>query len=128
MSEMDSTAGRQAPVQEASETEQLRGDIAETREELGDTVEALSQKADVKAQARGAVDEQKAKLRAKRDELKEKVSGAGGSSEGGGDAGQRARALVDQVSQRASRQPLPYLGGALAAGLVVGLVLRGRNE
>lgn len=106
--------------------EELRGDIEATREELGDTVDALSQKADVKAQVSGAVDEQKAKLRAKQEEITQRVSGAGGGA--GGDAQERARAAVDQLAERASRQPLPYLGGALAAGLLVGMVLRGRRS
>lgn len=114
--------------QTAKTPEQLQRDIERTREELGDTVEALAEKADVKAQARAAVDERKQKLRDKRDELKEKVSGGGGQSASGGEAAERARALAGQLAQRTSQQPLPYLGGPLAVGVVVGLVLRGRNR
>ncbi len=106
--------------------EELRRDIEQTREELGDTVDALSQKADVKAQVKGAVDEQKAQLRAKGEELKQKVSSGDGDS---GDASQRAKALLDDVAQRTSRQPLPSLGGALLAGLLIGRRLHGgRNR
>jgi ElaB/YqjD/DUF883 family membrane-anchored ribosome-binding protein len=39
------------------ETEQLRRDIERTRAELGATVEALSQKADVKAHARAKAEQ-----------------------------------------------------------------------
>ena len=39
------------------ETEQLRRDIERTRAELGATVEALSHKADVKAQARAKAEQ-----------------------------------------------------------------------
>ena len=39
------------------EKEQLREEISETREELGETVEALAGKADVKAQAKEKADE-----------------------------------------------------------------------
>jgi hypothetical protein len=39
-------------VTEQQTPEKIRRDIERTRRELGDTVEALSQKADVKAQAR----------------------------------------------------------------------------
>ncbi len=106
--------------------EELRQDIEETREELGDTVDALSQKADVKAQVSGAVDEQKQKLRAKQDEVKEKVSGLGGGA--GGDAGERAKDVMGQLAERASAKPLPYLGGAAAVGLLVGMALRGRGS
>lgn len=109
----------------AKSPEELRHDIEETREELGDTVDALSQKADVKAQVKEAADERKEKVRAKQAELKEKVSGIGGGA--GGDAGETAKDLLGQLSERASRDPLPYLGGALAAGLLVGMALRGRR-
>ncbi len=105
--------------------EELRRDIEQTREGLGDTVDALSQKADVKAQVKGVADEQKAALRAKRYELKQKVSAGGG---GGGDAAERAKQLLDDVAERTSRRPLPYLGGALAAGVFAGLLLRGRRR
>jgi hypothetical protein len=40
--------------------EQIRADIDKTREELGDTVEALAGKTDVKAQANAKVEEVKA--------------------------------------------------------------------
>jgi ElaB/YqjD/DUF883 family membrane-anchored ribosome-binding protein len=106
--------------------EELRQDIEETREDLGDTVDALSQKADVKSQMQQAVGDQKDKLRAKQEEIKQKVAGASGGA--GGDAGARAKDLMSQVAERASSQPLPYLGGAAAVGLVVGLALRGRRS
>ena len=43
--------------------EELRRDIERTRRELGDTVEQLSQKADVKAQVRAKRDEVEARAR-----------------------------------------------------------------
>ena len=47
-----------APPAEPTDPDQLRGEIADAREELGETVEALAAKADVKAQAKEKVDEQ----------------------------------------------------------------------
>jgi hypothetical protein len=44
--------------------EELRREIERTRRELGDTVEALSQKADVKEQARQKKDELQERVRA----------------------------------------------------------------
>ena len=44
---------------------EIRADIEETREELGDTVEALAAKTDVKARAQERVDEIKQEARAK---------------------------------------------------------------
>jgi hypothetical protein len=46
-------------------TEQLRREIERTRAELGATVEALSHKADVKAQARAKAEHAKAQAREK---------------------------------------------------------------
>jgi hypothetical protein len=48
-----------------TEQEQLRHNIEQTRAELGATVEALSQKADVKTQAREKVDHTKAQVQEK---------------------------------------------------------------
>jgi hypothetical protein len=47
------------------DTEQLRRDIERTRAELGATVEALSRKADVKAQARAKAEQAKTQAREK---------------------------------------------------------------
>jgi hypothetical protein len=47
------------------DTEQLRREIERTRAELGATVEALSHKADVKAQARAKAEQAKAQAREK---------------------------------------------------------------
>jgi hypothetical protein len=43
--------------------EEIRRDIEQTREEVGDTVEALAAKTDVKAQAHARVEEIKANVR-----------------------------------------------------------------
>lgn len=55
----------------AVEAEELREEIEETRGELGDTVEQLSEKADVKAQAQAKVDETKRQAQAKAEQVKE---------------------------------------------------------
>jgi cobalamin biosynthesis protein CobT len=59
--------------EQPTDPEQLRGEIAEAREELGETVEALAAKADVKGRAKDTVYEQKARARAKLDEVTEQV-------------------------------------------------------
>jgi hypothetical protein len=65
----DDGAAEHAP----SEREALLEEIEETREELGATVEALAQKADVKAVVHEKVEEGKEQLQRKEHELKAKV-------------------------------------------------------
>jgi MYXO-CTERM domain-containing protein len=84
-----STAG------EKPDAESLRKDIEESREELGDTVEALAGKADVKGRAKAKVEEGKEELR----ELKEGAKA-------------KARSAADQAKE----QPAPT-GGIVAAVL-----------
>jgi hypothetical protein len=76
--------------------EEIRRDIEATRGELGDTVEALAAKADVKAQAKD-----------KADELKQKVSDVTPAG----------------VQEKAQQNPLPFaVGGALLFGFLLGRV------
>ena len=65
--------------------EEIEADIEQTRRDLGDTVAAVAEKADVKTQAKLKVDEAKARV-------KEKVGAAKPDSagEGAGQAGQFA--------------------------------------
>ena len=80
----------------------LREDIKQTRAELGETVQALAAKADVKARAREQVEQTK----------------------------QRARAQVHDASVKVRRNAVP-LAAALVAGVaLVGVILivRGRRR
>ena len=52
------------------DTEQLRRDIERTRAELGATVEALSHKADLKAQARAKAEQARVQARSKAEHAK----------------------------------------------------------
>jgi hypothetical protein len=67
--------------------EQLRAEIEETREGLGDTVEALAAKTDVKTRAREKADELKRSAIAKKDELVGRAKQAKAGSGTGQDAG-----------------------------------------
>ena len=82
--------------------QELREQIEETRSDLGDTVDALSAKADVKAQVKDQVDERKAQLR---------------------DQQARAQAKLNDLSGQAKDNPTPF--AAAAGGLVALLVLIG---
>jgi ElaB/YqjD/DUF883 family membrane-anchored ribosome-binding protein len=98
--------------------EALRRDIQQTREELGETVEALSHKADVKAQFSEQVEERKAALRERQEKLKAKLSGARErASSGTPDDAKRA---ASQIAHRAEERPFPAIAVAAGVGLFVG--------
>lgn len=111
--------------------EELRRDIAATREELGETVAALAEKSDVKAQARqraehikqtalGKKDEllgKKDELLGKKDELVGKAKATSPESAGAG---------AQRVATTVQQNPLAlYIGGALLVGFFLGR--RGRG-
>lgn len=92
--------------------EQIRADIEEAREEMGETVAALAEKADVKAQAKKKVDETKAQVR-------EKVSEATGRAQES--SPESASAAANQAAQAARENPVPAAAiGALLLGIFIG--------
>ncbi len=58
------------PTSDDPEVTALRQEIAQTRAELGETVEALAARADVKARAQEKVDEAKERMRVKAQEVR----------------------------------------------------------
>jgi uncharacterized protein YdbL (DUF1318 family) len=92
--------------------EEIRADIEQTRAEVGDTVEALAEKTDVKAQAQHRVDEIKDSARAKAEDVKAKARSA--TPESAQQGGQ-------QVVEKIRANPLPLIGaGALLAAFLLG--------
>jgi ElaB/YqjD/DUF883 family membrane-anchored ribosome-binding protein len=108
---------------EMTETEQLQSDIETTREEMGDTVEALAAKTDVKAQAKKQAAEAKAQAQEKVADAKTKVTGAKDDLLGKARnaSPEAAKTAVTQASQKARENPLPVaIVGAAAVGFLVG--------
>ena len=102
------------------DSEALREGIKRTRAELGETVQALAGKADVKARLKDSVAEAKARVR---DRAAEKTALVRQQ------AGHTAEAVRD-AGRSAGRNPTPW--AALVAGavtvVVVILVVRGRRR
>lgn len=92
--------------------EQIEADIERTRREMGDTVAAVAEKADVKAQARSKVEETKARITEKKDEVLHRTREAAPDSAGEG-AEKAARVARD------NRRPL-VVGGAVLAAFALG--------
>jgi hypothetical protein len=99
-----------------TDQDEIRAAIAQTRERMGDTIEALGYKADVKTRAResigGKVDTMKDKLGL----TAERVSDI---TPEGDEVKQQARRAVGMAQEN----PLGLAVGAIAAGFLVGLVI-----
>jgi hypothetical protein len=92
--------------------EEIRSDIEQTRAELGDTVEALGAKTDVKGQAKAKVDDVKTSVQ-------DKVTGAASAAKEATPSGaqQGGQAAVARVKSN----PLPFaVGLALVLGVLIG--------
>jgi len=95
---------------------QIRQDIEQQREELGETVSALAYKADVPTRVKDSVAD-------KRDRLKAQMSSAGSSI---GDATPDGGDIRDGAKQAvgvAQENPLGLAIGGVAVGFLVGMVL-----
>ncbi len=104
------------PAEGPREPEAIQHEIEQTREELGDTVAALAQKTDVKAQAKQKLDDTKASVSETKDRVLGKAKDASPES---------ASSAAAQVSQKARENPLPVAAlGALAAGFLIGRATR----
>jgi Flp pilus assembly protein TadD len=116
------------------DVEALRAEIKQTRSELGETVQALAAKADVKARAKEQVEVTKQRVKAQAAEATGKVR------EAAHQAGERVRnaATLSAHDSDPEAEPAPGLRpnpvaiGAVIAGLaaVVGVILivRGRRR
>ena len=110
MGQDQGTAG--APVTEAKDPEQIREEIEETRRELGDTVEALAAKADVKTRMHDKVESTKESVAHKKDELLGKAREASPDTVSAG---------ASQATQKARQNPIPVAAiGAFVGGFLLG--------
>src|SRR5215216_5218549 len=105
--------------------DRIRREIEATREEMGETVDALSYKADVKSRARDSIQEKKESakesLMGTKDSIKSKVVG---TTDRVGDAApdrEQVRQNARQAVGIAQENPLGL--GSIAAGFIVGMLL-----
>jgi hypothetical protein len=95
---------------------QIRQGIEQTRAEMGDTIEALSYKADVKSRAKDSVSNKVESVKSKVGLASSKVSDATPSGE---DVKQGAR----KAAGIAQENPLGLAAGAVAVGFLAGLAI-----
>src|SRR5215211_4551472 len=91
--------------------EQLQREIEETRAELGDTVDALAQKADVKARFSEQVKQRKAALSGRQQDIKARVNGA--RERVSRATPDEAKGAASQVAHTAEERPFPAIAVAL---------------
>jgi ElaB/YqjD/DUF883 family membrane-anchored ribosome-binding protein len=123
---MSDATDNPVPESEPQSAEELRAEIERTQEELGDTVEALAHKTDVKAQASARID-------AAKESISETVHGARESvAHTADDVVSKVRqatppsagAGAHQVTATVQERPVPFTAvGAFAAGVLVGWLL-----
>jgi Protein of unknown function (DUF3618) len=109
------------------EPSEIRQQIAHTREEMSDTIDALGYKADVPARAKdkvtGTVDRARESVAGTMDSLKGAVTGSARSVKSatpdGRDIAQRSHHVVGV----AQKNPLGLAVGSVAAGFLVGMLL-----
>jgi ElaB/YqjD/DUF883 family membrane-anchored ribosome-binding protein len=105
------------PTQEKDQ-EQLQHEIEDTRAELGDTVDALAQKADVKARVSEKIEQRKTALHARQEDVKARL---GGAREHVSEATpEEAKRAASQVARTAKERPFPAIAVALSLGLLIG--------
>ena len=102
-------------VTSGGDPDQIRREIESTRQELGDTVAALSAKTDVKAQAKQKIEDTKTTVAEKKDELLGKAK----------EASPQSAATAASRSEQARQNPLPVAAaGAFALGFLAGRVTK----
>jgi hypothetical protein len=121
----DSSNTPQTESEEKS-PEEIQAEIDATREELGDTVAAVADKADVKKQAKAKVSGVKESVGAKKDEAKGKVADTKDSLAGKAQEAtpESAAAGAQQARRFAQENPVPLaIAGAFVAGFAVAKLL-----
>jgi ElaB/YqjD/DUF883 family membrane-anchored ribosome-binding protein len=102
---------------------EIRHEIEQTRQRLGETVDALQYKADVRARVRDAVTERVETVRGTisdaADGIKHTMEGASGKLPRPEDV----RTAAQRGAGIAARNPLALVAAAFAAGFVAGLLL-----
>ena len=94
----------------------IRRDIEETRERMGDRVDALGYKADVKSRAKESVS-------GKVDSVKEKIVGAKDSASETAPSGEDVKQGARRAVGVAQENPLGLALGSLAVGFLAGMLI-----
>jgi gas vesicle protein len=95
---------------------QIREDIERTRTEMGDTVDALAHKADVKSRVKESIGDKRERLRAQMSGTASRISDATPDREQVSEGAQQAVGVAQE-------NPIGLALGGLAAGFLAGMLL-----
>jgi ElaB/YqjD/DUF883 family membrane-anchored ribosome-binding protein len=96
--------------------DRIRREIEATRDEMGETVDALTYKADVKSRA-------KESLMGTKDSIRSKLVGTGDRVSGATPDGDQVKENARRAAGMAQENPLGLAIGSVAAGFIIGLLL-----
>ena len=99
------------------EPEDIRNEIEETRARMGDTVEALGYKTDVKSRTKDSISSAKETVVGRVVDLKDSIVGTSSSTSGTGQLKQNARRAVSVAQEN----PLGLALGSVALGFLAGM-------
>jgi hypothetical protein len=94
----------------------IRREIEQTREEMGDTIDALGYKADVKTRA-------KENVQGKVDTVKEKITGVGDTIAGATPDSGQVKGQARKAAGIAQENPLGLAIGSVAMGFLAGMLI-----
>lgn len=117
----DPSESRATVTSDQPTPEQLRREIEETREDLGDTAAALASKTDVKARAKEKVEDLKQTATEKTESIKEAAfsSTGGDATSSSPGVGAKASSVATQAKTKAQENPalvataMAFMGGFL---------------
>jgi gas vesicle protein len=95
---------------------EIRQEIEEAREHMGETVEALAYKTDVKSRAKDSIAD-------KRDRLKDQISGVTGRASDATPSTQDVKQGARRAAGIAQENPLGLAVGGVAVGFLVGMLV-----
>jgi ElaB/YqjD/DUF883 family membrane-anchored ribosome-binding protein len=103
--------------------DRIRAEIEQTRAEMGETVDALGYKTDVKARAKDSIQDKKESVMGVASSAKERVVGAGQSVGDATPDSEQVKRQARRAKSIAQENPLGLAVGAVAVGFLAGMML-----
>ncbi len=103
--------------------DRIRHEIEATRAEMGETVEALGYKADVKARAKDSIQDKKESVVGAAQSAKDRLVGAGQSVNEATPGTQDVKQTARRAGSVAQENPLGLAVGAVAVGFLAGMLI-----